>query len=99
MLVTPHDSLPTHLAYIEWFTPLAATPDPKHQMFRVSRSIERGRLCTEIIPVDLIVCSVHLFPRFGPQIPEEWNSFTVLDQCQTFYANPFTDLHSYLTFM
>jgi len=33
----------------------------------------------------LIVSSVHLFPWVGPLIPREWNSFTVLEQCQVFY--------------
>jgi hypothetical protein len=25
-----------HLAYVEWFTPLPAMPDPKHLMYKVS---------------------------------------------------------------
>ena len=29
----------------------------------------------------------------------EWNSFTVLDQCQVFYVNPFTDVRSYIGFV
>ena len=87
---------PTYLAYVEWFTPLPSTPDPKHLMYRVSRSTQNGCRNVSIIQVDQILCNVHLIPRFGPITPQEWNSFTVLDQCQTFYVNPFTDRNSYL---
>jgi len=90
---------PTHLAYVEWFSPLTAAPDPKHQMYRVSRQMRNGCWSVSIIPVDRILHSVHLIPRFGPVTPQEWNSFTVLDQCHTFYVNPFCDVHSYLTFV
>ena len=90
---------PTYLVYVEWFSPLSAAPDPKHLMYRVSRPIENERRSAAIIPLDRIVCSVHLIPRFGPVTPPEWSSFTVLDQCQTFYVNPFTDRSSYLTFV
>jgi len=89
---------PTYLAYIEWFSTLSGIPDPKHRMFRVSRSMRDGRRHAAVIPVDLVVCSVHLFPWFGPLVPKEWNSFTVLEECQAFYINPFTDVSSYLTF-
>ena len=87
------DTPPKHLAYIEWFTPLLATPDPKHGMYRVSRLTENGRRSASIIRVESIVHSVHLIPHFGPVMPQEWNSFTVLELCNTF-----ADVHSYLTF-
>jgi hypothetical protein len=87
-----------YLAYIEWFSPIPAVPDPKHLMYKVSRSIQGGRRSASIIPVDSITCSVHLLPRFGPVTPREWNTFTVLDKCQTFYINAFTNVQSYMTF-
>ena len=87
-----------HLAYAEWFSPLPAIPDPKHGMYKVSRLTENGRRSASVITVESIVCSIHLIPRFGPVMPREWNSFTVLEHCNTFYLNPFTDVHSYLTF-
>ena len=90
---------PSHLAYIEWFTPIPARPEPKHHMYKVSRSILNGRRNVAIIPVNSIICSIHLFPRFGPIFPREWNSFTVLEECHTFYINLFADMHSYLTFV
>ena len=87
-----------HLAYVEWFSPLAATPDPKHRMYKVTRLIQSGRRSASIIRVDSILSSVHLFPRFGATTPREWNTFTVLDQCNSFYVNPFADIDSYLQF-
>ena len=88
---------PTHLAYVEWFS--SAAPDPKHRMLRVSRSLQTdGTRSASIIPLDSIICSVHLIPRFGPVIPQGWSCFTVLEQCQTFYLNPFTDRDTFLRF-
>jgi len=92
-------SPPTHLAYVEWFTPLATTPDPKHMMYRVSRQMQDGSRRASIIPVDWIRCSIHLLPRLGPVVPQDWNGFTVLDKCQTFYVNPFSDVDNYLNFV
>ena len=89
----------THLAYVEWLSPLVATPDTPHLMYRVSRLLKDGERCAGVIPVDWILRSVHLLPRFGPVVPQEWSSFTVLDLCHTFYLNPFTDVHSYIAFV
>jgi len=94
-LTTP----PKHLAYVEWFTPLPATPDPKHGMYRVSRlTTENGCRAASIIAIESIVRSVHLIPHFGPVMPRECNSFTVLELCNSFYVNPFANVQSYLTF-
>jgi len=89
---------PKHLAYVEWFTPIPATPDPKHGMYKVSRLIENGHRSASIIRAKTIICSIHLIPQFGPVMPREWNSFMVLDLCNTFYINAFPDVDSYLTF-
>jgi hypothetical protein len=88
-----------HLAYVEWFSPLPSTPDPKHKMFKITRSTINGRRSSSVIRVDSILGSIHLFPRFGATIPPELNSFNVLEMCNTFYINPFTDIDSYLRFM
>jgi hypothetical protein len=88
----------TFLAYVEWFSPLVTIPDPAHHMYRVSRLRKDGEPRGGIIPVDWVLRSIHLLPCFGPVVPQQWSSFTVLDQCQTFYVNPFTDVHSYMSF-
>ena len=96
---SPENRPSDHLAYVEWFSPIPATPDPKHLLYKVSRLVRDGRRSASIISVKSILCSVHLLPRFGSvSSPADWNSFTVLDQCQSFYINPFTDVYHYLTF-
>ena len=98
--VAPSLTTSPHLAYVEWFSPLAAAPDPKHRMYKVTRMKQNGCRSASIIRVDTILGSVHLFPRFGATTPREWNtSFTVLDQYNSFYVNPFADIDSYLRFM
>lgn len=89
---------PAHLAYVEWFTPLPAAPDPKHGMYKVSRLPSNSNQHVEIIPVEAILGSIHLFPRFGPVTAQGLNSFTSLDWHNTFYLNPFTDYRSYVLF-
>ena len=88
-----------YLAYVEWFSPLPAAPDPKHKMYKVTRlTLQNGRRSAGIIRVDNILGSVHLFSWFEATTPEEWNSCTVLDYCNSFYINPFTNIDSYMRF-
>ncbi|KAF8263176.1 hypothetical protein EI94DRAFT_1878699 [Lactarius quietus] len=91
-------TIPSHLTYVEWFSPLSSTPDENSLLYRVSRLIHRGCWCSAIIPVERIMCSIHLLPHFGPAAPRDWKSFSVLDKCNTFYVNPFSDRHNYLLF-
>ena len=92
--VTP----PNHLAYVEWFTPLPATRDPVNHMYKVSRMFQNSERHTSIIPVETILCSVHLFPRLSSNTPHDWDSSSVLEHCQSFYVNPFCSRNSYLRF-
>ena len=82
------------LAYIEWFSKFTA-PDSNHRMFKLNRSLEDGERIASIVPISSIRRSVHLFPKFGPSVPEGWSSDNVLEKCATFYLNPFTDRHMY----
>jgi len=87
------------LPYIEWFNPIPPMPDSNHGMYKVSRSLTGGRRRASIIPVDSIVSSVHLFPKVAnSSLGEDWNSFTVLEHCHTFYINPFSDRDTFLLF-
>jgi hypothetical protein len=91
-------SPPKHLAYVEWFTKFPSTTDANHLMYRISHSfLPNGKCESLVIPVDNICCSVHLIPQFGPVAPREWTVFNVLERCTTFYVNPFTDRHTYIT--
>ncbi|KAI0765857.1 hypothetical protein BD413DRAFT_606037 [Trametes elegans] len=89
-----HD-LPQHLAYIEWFAPSTPAANPDHGLYKLSRSVRRGsRLCS-VIPITQIERSCHLFPDFGAVAPREWTSSNVLERCNSFYLNTFSDRYMY----
>ncbi|KAF8259650.1 hypothetical protein EI94DRAFT_1773899 [Lactarius quietus] len=50
-----------------------------------------GHWVSSIVPVVNIQCSVHLLPKFGPVVLAEWTSSNILDCCETFFMNTFTD--------
>jgi len=84
---------PERLAYVEWFSEFTS-PESDHGMHKLKRSMEGGARVASIIPVSSIRRSVHLFPRFGRmRVPENWTSHNVLENCNTFYLNPFVDRH------
>lgn len=95
-------SLPDHearapserLAYVEWFSAFTS-PESDHGMHRLKRSMEGGERVASIVPVSSIRRSTHLFPKFGPVVPEDWTSDNVLEKCSTFYLNPFADRNAY----
>ena len=93
----PHIMPPGHLAYIEWFTAFTER-DPVHGMYTVKRcrDIQGARLAS-VIEVSQIRRSCHLLPMFENAAPREWTSSTVLDKCETFLVNPFSDQHMYMT--
>ncbi|KAN0128065.1 hypothetical protein V8E53_014102, partial [Lactarius tabidus] len=92
--VTP----PDHLAYVEWVLPIPVHPGPNHLLYKVNRLVHHGRQHASIIPVKSILRSVHLFPVLGQHTPPEWNMFTVLESCNAFYINPFSDRDNYMVF-
>jgi hypothetical protein len=85
---------PTDLAYVEWFSP-HSMPDESHGMYRISRRYRNERRVASIIPLAEVCRSVQLFPVFGPVVPRHWQGPTVLEECHTFYINPFLDRHLY----
>jgi hypothetical protein len=98
-LVFREDTAPQHFIYIEWFTPFPQNPDPNHLMYKISvehdRSNPLGGRIGSIVSLSDIVRSIHLFPIFGPFAPVEWTKENILDRCNAFYVNPFTDRHLY----
>jgi hypothetical protein len=86
-----------HLAYVEWFKPFSHAPESNHIMYQVSRHMAHGDRIASIIPISSIRCSVHLFPKFGQLAPRFWTSSNVLEECSTFFVNPFADRYTYNT--
>ena len=88
--------IPQHLAYVEWYSLLPDAPGLNHLLYKVLplKEDDGTRVCS-IIPLANIWRSVHLFPKFGPFAPQEWTSSNVLDLCNTFFVNDFTDRHMY----
>ncbi|KAI0685846.1 hypothetical protein BC835DRAFT_1454729 [Cytidiella melzeri] len=87
-----------HLAYIEWYTKLQTQPDLNHRMYNILPLIDkRGDHISSIIPVTDIRQSIHLFPKFGSTAFAAWTSATVLNNCRTFYINPFSNKFLYRT--
>ncbi|KAJ7303749.1 hypothetical protein DFH08DRAFT_721908, partial [Mycena albidolilacea] len=94
----PHDfEVPQHLAYIEWFSPSTARPEANHLMYKIRRSHIHGDRMASIVPLVNIRRSIHLLPKFGAVAPADWKSSNVLEKCDTFFANPWSDRHMYTT--
>src|SRR6266849_370525 len=89
---------PMYLAYIEWFSPLSASRDVNHLMYKVTKQVHKNqdsRRSVAIIPVNSILCSIHLLPQFRSAT----RTYSALENCDTFFVNPFSDRYNYLTFM
>ncbi|EAU80829.2 hypothetical protein CC1G_04939 [Coprinopsis cinerea okayama7 len=95
LMFSPGTSIPSHLAYIEWFSPFEDEPDPNHGLYRIKSTRSREGHLASIVPVANIRRSVHLFPHFGPVAPPEWKSSNVLDLCNVFHLNPFSHKTQY----
>jgi hypothetical protein len=96
-LFLPHFMPPCHLAYVEWFSPFSANLEPNHLMYKVSRTIRDGQRIASVIPIQGIQRSTHLFPKFDPSLLSTWTSDNVLENCNTFFVNPWSDRHTYIT--
>jgi len=92
-----HVDVPKHLAYVEWFSEFRPNAEAHHLMYKVTHSIKDGKRDSAVIRVSDIERSVALIPKFGPVAPREWTSANVLEECTTFYVNPFTDRHTYIS--
>ena len=91
-----HPLLPNKLAYVEWFTPFRA-PHPHSGLFLVSRSSRNNEPISEIIPLDSIVSSCHLIPKFGTNfLPAKWDSDSVLEECKSFFLNKYLNIKFFL---
>jgi hypothetical protein len=87
------------LAYIEWFDKLENAAKKDHMMYRVkkpSKFLQKSsKAAYAIVRISDIRQSCMLFPDFGKQQDRAWQSSTVLDECSSFYINPFQSPYTY----
>lgn len=95
-IFTPDAPPAQYLAYVEWFSAFTR-PHAHHGLHQVKRSYQNGDRLASVIPLKNIRRSVHLFPRFGKKKPSHWTSHNVLDLCDTFLVNIFSDRHAFHT--
>ncbi|KAJ3990986.1 hypothetical protein F5050DRAFT_1802251 [Lentinula boryana] len=68
-------------------------PLPAHLAYR--DVLADGTVATSIVPLNSILRSVHLFPKWGGVVPAGWTSESVLDNAPSFSLSVFKDNHSY----
>lgn len=90
-----HHEAESHLAYVEWFTPFLNEPEPVSGLYRTSRSFVQQQTHASIVPVTSILRSCHLIPVWGEYVDRHWMSSTVLDVCDDFHLNTFSDHDMY----
>jgi hypothetical protein len=86
-----------HLAYIDWFTKFPENPDSHHLMYKIFPLLRQSERIASIVPLSRILCSIHLFPKFGPIASRDWSSSNVLELCKTFFVNPYSERYVFLT--
>ena len=87
-----HSHLPDKLAYVELFTPFRAPHSEISDsgLFPITRASRNNEPVSEIIPLNSIVSSCYLIPRFGTKYhPAKWDSDTVLEECKFFFLNKY----------
>ena len=92
-----HIQIPKYLAYVEWYSSFNNSPGDNHMLYKVQKVTYQNKPVASIIPLYNIVRSVHLFPKFPASIPEHWSTTNILDECDIFYVNSFSDRYAFHT--
>ncbi|GLB46021.1 putative zn-finger domain-containing protein, partial [Lyophyllum shimeji] len=89
--------LPHRLAYIEWFKPFrAANLNPDSKLYSVSRSVRHQAPVAAIIPLEDIVSSCHLSPKYDTRHHAgSWTTDIALEVCKTFTLNKYIHLGTF----
>lgn len=85
-----------YLAYLELFTPFTENPEPHCKLYKISRSYSNMSRKGIVVSLDVIFRSCHLIPFWGQTVDRTWSSENVLDICDKFFLNSFSDHHMYL---
>ncbi|KAL0572146.1 hypothetical protein V5O48_009824 [Marasmius crinis-equi] len=95
LILPPNLPPPKHLAYVEWFSNFTRHPEPYSHLYKLKKEYRGEHPLVSVLPLNLVKHSVHLYPRWDMAKLADWESDTVLDQCDTFYLNPYKDLRTY----
>ena len=88
---------PGPLAYIKWYTPFKE-PDHTHGMCKVSHTCNaQNETVGNTIEVQNIHYSCHLIPVCGSSVSQYCTSSNVLDSCENYWLNVFSDQHMYMS--
>ena len=93
----PNSPPPQYLAYVEWFSAFENNPLADHQFYQIEKLFNGNDRLASIVPLSNISRSVHLIPKFDPINYRKWSSANVLDNCDTFYLNHFSDRSAFHT--
>jgi hypothetical protein len=98
------------LVYIEWYSKLQKTANPRHGMMYPIKKItapstqpsssteaQVTRVQGAILPLSCIRQSCMLFPIFPASVPTHWTPNSVLDDASSFYINNWLSKYSYQT--
>jgi hypothetical protein len=90
------DNLPRYHACVEWFNPFRRAPNSDSNLYSVTRSHRNNAPITEIVPLDSIVSSCYLTPKFGTSYhPARWSSSDIIEECKSFTLNKYISLYMF----
>ena len=70
-------------------------PKPYHELYSLKRTIRNGERMAIVVPIGYLQRSIYLFPAFDTNHGEVWKASNVLEECENFYLNCFSDRHAY----
>ena len=83
---------------MEWFSQTSPLPDADSKFYKIKKSKKNGtnELNTGIVTLDQVQQSIHLIPVFPKNSTNTlWTSETVLDLCDTFFINNWSNIRIY----
>ncbi|KAM5541077.1 hypothetical protein V8D89_005388 [Ganoderma adspersum] len=79
-----------------WASPTQKRQDAHYDTVLIRKDLEHGQQThASIIPITSILRSCHLIPVWGEHVDCHWTSSTVLDVCDDFFLNTFSDHDMY----
>lgn len=89
---------PLRLAYVEMFRAFRA-PDSATKLHSTSPSfLSNGAREVRVIPLEDIIQSCHLIPRFGREKDPRWDHRNVMEKAEEFYFNHYLSVHDFVTY-